>query len=154
MFFHIVIKWIYCESCKYVIKVKKYRTTQGADTPKQKAAQDKLIERWIRGAGLSPHRKPGKFYCPKCRGEAQIVDPPEPKPTPPPEIDIDKARQKYEALLKLKSVAPDSYGKYPDFDTFCDYLQKRRVQIIYDKRAITRIFIAGDNFKMDYALVP
>ena len=149
MYWYIVIKQIKCLPCDYVIDVKKFSTTQGADTPADKALQDTYIHSLINSRQLL-----GFPICPKCKKRASIVDPPEPKPLPPPEIDIDTARQKYDALLKLKSVAPDTAGKYPPFEAFCDYLKKCRVQIIYDHRTITRIFIAGDNFKMDYAFVP
>ena len=71
----------------------------------------------------------------------------------PASIDIDEARQKYQALLAMRSVAKDSIGKYPTFDEFCDYLRINHVQVDFDKRVIKRILIAGDNFKLNYAFV-
>ena len=53
----------------------------------------------------------------------------------------------------MKSVAERSVGEYPDFEAFCDYLQKHHVQIDYQERTIKRILIAGEHFKLDYAFV-
>ena len=151
MYFHTVIKWIYCQSCKYVIKVKQYRTTQGADTPDEKQAQGSLIERWIRGTDA--HGKPGKFYCPKCRGEAQIVDPIVPL-MPAYEPDRAKVKANYDAILGMESIEPSSQGKYPTFDEFYEYSRKCRVQACYQKRTLKGFMIAGDNYKRDYTFVP
>ena len=50
MYFHIVWKHIKCLPCNILIDVRKFSTTQGADTPEDKALQDHYI--------LSPNAKP------------------------------------------------------------------------------------------------
>ena len=149
MYFHIVWKHIKCVPCNILIDVRKFSTTQGADTPEDKALQDHYIESRIKNSSTVL----GFYICPKCKCRADIVDPPEPKPEPPRSIDIDAARRKYQALLAMRSVAQDSIGKYPTFGEFCDYLRINHVQVDFHKRVIKRIFIAGDNFKLDYAFV-
>ena len=148
MYFHIVIKHIRCLSCDILIDVRKFSTAQGADTPEDKALQDRYIE-----SRINNHQLLGFPMCPKCKKKAAIVDPPEPKPEPPPSIDIDAARRKYQALLEMRSVAQDSIGKYPTFGEFCDYLRINHVQVDFHKRVIKRILIAGENFKLDYAFI-
>ena len=149
MYWHIVIKWLKCPKCLKVLQVRKFSTTQGADTPEDKALQDKRIESRINNRSTVL----GFHICPKCKCKVDIVDPPSPKPEPPRAIDIDEARRKYQTLLAMRSVAKDSIGKYPTFDEFCDYLRINHVRVDFDKRVIKRILIAGDNFKLDYAFV-
>ena len=148
MYFHIVWKHIKCLPCDILIDVRKFSTTQGADTTEDKALQDRYIE-----SRINNHQLLGFPICPKCKKKAAIVDPPEPKPEPPPEIDKADAKAKYDVLLMMKSVAERSVGEYPDFEAFCDYLRKHHVQIDYQKRAIKRVLIAGENFKLDYAFI-
>ena len=158
MYFHIVWKHIKCLPCNILIDVRKFSTTQGADTPEDKALQDHYIE-----SRINNHQLLGFPMCPKCKKKAAIVDPPEPKPEPPRSIDIDAARRKYQALLEMRSVAQDSIGKYPTFGEFCDYLRINHVQVDFHKRErftsepleprIKRVLIAGENFKLDYAFI-
>ena len=148
MYFYIVWKHIRCIPCNLLLDVRKFSTTQGADTPEDKALQDHYI--------LSPMRNQyllGFPICPKCKRRASIVDPPEPEPIPRSPIDMDTATVQYEALLTMKSVAERSVGEYPDFEAFCDYLRKNHVQVDYQERTIKRILIAGEHFKLDYAFV-
>lgn len=148
MYWHIVTKWLKCPKCLKVLQVRRSRTTQGADTPEDKALQDLYIESHIN----SQSTVLGFYICPKCKCKADIVDPPEPKPRPNI-IDLDKTRKLYDRLLNMDSVAPKSVGQYPDFEAFCDYHRACRVQCDYQQRKIHRILIAGDNFKLDYAFV-
>ena len=71
MFWQIVIKWIKCIPCDYVIRVRTFKTTQGADTLEDKALQDKYIESKINNGQLL-----GFHICPKCKKRASIIDPP------------------------------------------------------------------------------
>lgn len=148
MYWYIVIKHIKCPKCLKVLDVRKFRTTQGADTPEDKALQDRYIESKINSRSTVL----GFYICPKCKCKAEIIDPPEPKSIPNI-IDLDKTRQLYQLMLKMDSVAPTSQGEYPAFDQFCDYHRACRVQCEYHDRTIKRLLIAGDNFKLDYAFV-
>ena len=148
MFFHTVIKWIYCEPCEHLIKVKKYSTTQGADTPEDKAYQDRLIE-----AKINNHTLLGFHICPKCKHKAIIIDPIV-DPLPPYQPDKAKVKANYEAILKMESIEPDTKGTHPTFDQFYEYSRKCRVQAWYDKRTLKGFTIAGDNFKRDYTFIP
>lgn len=71
MYWHIVYKHIRCIPCKNFIQVRKFRTTQGADTPEDKALQDRRIENRINN-----HQLLGFPICPKCKKKAAITDPP------------------------------------------------------------------------------
>ena len=148
MYFHSVIKWIYCEPCEHIIKVKKYRTTQGADTPEDKAYQDRLIEGKINNRTLL-----GFHICPKCKQKASIIDPIV-DPLPPYQPDKAKVKANYDKILEMESIEPDSKGTYPTFDQFYEYSRKCRVQAWYDKRTLKGFTIAGDNFKRDYTFIP
>lgn len=72
MFWHIVTKHIRCLPCKALILVRRVKTTQGADTPEDKAFQDRIVESHIN------HRSTvlGFYICPKCKKKATITDPP------------------------------------------------------------------------------
>ena len=67
MNWHIVIKHLKCLKCNIVIQARKVRTTQGADTPEDKALQDLQVGSFIK-------RKHGLPGCPKCKRGATICD--------------------------------------------------------------------------------
>ena len=148
MFFHSVIKWIYCEPCKHLIKVRKFSTTQGADTPADKALQDTYIHSLINSRQLL-----GFPICPKCKKKASIIDPIV-DPLPPYQPDKAKVKANYDKILAMESIEPDTKGTYPTLDQFYEYSRKCRVQAWYDKRTLKGFAIAGDNFKRDYTFIP
>ena len=71
MFWHIVGKVIRCLPCNLIITRRRFRTTQGADTPEDKALQDHYIESLIKSKVNSVL---GFYTCPKCRRRATICD--------------------------------------------------------------------------------
>ena len=50
MYWHIITKWLKCPKCLKVLQVRKFRTTQGADTPEDKLLQDR--------ANREPYQQP------------------------------------------------------------------------------------------------
>lgn len=72
MFWHIVTKHIRCLPCKALILVRRVRTTQGADTPEDKACQDRIVESHIN----NPSTVLGFYICPKCKQKTTITEPP------------------------------------------------------------------------------
>ena len=50
MYWHIVTKWLKCPKCLKVLQVRRFSTTQGADTPEDKALQDR--------ANREPYQQP------------------------------------------------------------------------------------------------
>ena len=69
---HTVIKHIRCLPCKRLILVRSVSTTQGADTPEDKAYQDRIVENFINNRSTVL----GFYICPKCKHRATITDPP------------------------------------------------------------------------------
>ena len=108
MYWHSVIKHIRCLPCNLLIAVKKYRTTQSADTPEDKAYQDQRIEHQINHRTLL-----GFWICPKCKHKATITDPPLVFVGEDGHLIRDKKGKlisKYEDQLDMSKVSFDRYG--------------------------------------------
>ena len=106
MYWYIVIKHIRCLPCKRVIDVRKVRTTQGADTPEDKALQDRYIESHI-------NSRQGFLICPKCKRKASITAPPIALYDSSGNAlrdDTGKLITKYEDEIDMATVKWDRYG--------------------------------------------
>ena len=71
MHVHIVTKHIRCLPCQHLIDVRKFRTTQGAETEADKRLQDQYID-----AEIGSRKTLGFYICPKCQRQASVTDTP------------------------------------------------------------------------------